>query len=164
MGQVLARIKGLGIAETDIRTSVVSLQPLYDRNPSQLSGYMASNQVTVTVQDIKRAGEVLDQAISAGANQGSGVRFAIKDDSPFRRQALDQAVKSARTTADAMAGAAGLRVTGIVSMTDQGGGSAPQPYERALPMAAAAGAPVDVPIQPGHLSVTARVQVVYQFQ
>jgi uncharacterized protein len=162
MGQVLARIKALGIAEQDIRTSGVNLQPVYDRQPSQLSGYMASNQVTVTVRDVKRAGEVLDQAISSGANQSAGVRFGIQDEAPLRRQALDQAVKSARSTADAMAAAAGLRVTGIISMTDEGGG-APQPYERAVPMAAAA-SPADVPLQPGQLAVSARVRIVYQFQ
>ena len=61
-----------------------------------------------------------------------------------------------------MAAAAGLRVSGIVSMVDEGGGGGPQPYERAVPMAAAASA--DVPIQPGQLTVGARVRVVYQFQ
>jgi hypothetical protein len=162
MNQVLARIKALGIAEQDIRTSGVSLQPLYDRGPNQLSGYIAHNQVTVTVREVRRAGELLDQAISAGANQAAGVRFGIRDDSQLRRQALDQAVKSARATADAMAAAAGLRVSGIVSMVDEGGGAGPQPYERAVPMAAAAQA--DVPLQPGQLTVGARVRIVFQFQ
>jgi uncharacterized protein YggE len=163
MNQVLARVKGLGIAEQDIRTSGINLQPLYDRNPNQLSGYMAHNQVTITVRDVKRAGEVLDQAITAGANQSAGVRFGIKDDAALRRQAIDQAVKSSRATADAMAAAAGLRVSGIVSMTDESGEGGPQPLERAVPMAAAAQA-ADVPLQPGQLAVTARVRVVYQFQ
>jgi uncharacterized protein YggE len=161
MNQVLARIKGLGIAEQDIRTSGVNLQPVYDRNPNQLSGYMAHNQVTVTVREVRRAGEVLDQAISAGANQAAGLRFGIKDDSQLRRQALDQAVKSSRATADAMAAAAGLRVSGILSMTDESGGGGAVPVERAM-MADAAQA--NVPIQPGQLAVTARVRVVYQFQ
>jgi hypothetical protein len=164
MTDVLAKLKGMGIAANDIRTSGVSLHPVYDRQPNQVTGYVANNSVTVTVQDVTRAGAVLDAAITSGANQSAGVQFGFKDDAPLRRQAAEAAVKAARVRADAIAAAAGLRVTGIISIVDEGGsGGGPRPLEAvrsAAPMAAAA--PADVPLQPGQLAVTARVQVVYQ--
>jgi uncharacterized protein YggE len=165
MNDVLAALKRLGVKDEDLRTSGVSLQPNYGRQPDQIDGYIATNSVSVTVQDVKRVGEFLDATVTAGANQAGGIQFGIKDDTAFRRQALEQAVKGARARADAIAGAAGLRVVGIQSLTDVSSGATPPPLPGPrLAAAAADGASAQVPVQPGQLTVTARVQVVYAVQ
>ena len=165
MNDVLATIKRLGVKDEDLRTTGVSLQPNYGRQPDQIDGYIATNSVTITVQDVKRVGEILDATVTAGANQAGGIQFGIKDDSQLRRQALDQAVKTARTRADAIAGAAGMRIVGIQSLTDVSGGGAQPPIPLARPAAAmAADAAAPVPVQAGQLAVIARVQVVYSLQ
>ena len=160
MNQVLARIKGARHRraghQDQRRQPAAALRP----QPEPADRLHGLNQVTVTVQDVKRAGEVLDQAISAGANQSAGVRFGLKDNSaappPGARPGGQVVPRDRRRDR----GAAGLRVSGIIAMSDEGGSGGPQPYERAVPMAAAA-AQADVPLQPGQLSVTARVRVVY---
>lgn len=165
MNQVVAAIRQLGVVDADIRTSGINLHPSYGRQPDQIDGYVAVNTVTITVQDVRRVGEILDATVTAGANQAGGIQFSIKDDTELRRQALDQAVKSARVRADAIANAAGLRIATIQSLTDvSSGATPPMPMARPAAAAMAADAAGPVPVQPGQLSVTARVQVVYSLQ
>ena len=163
MNAVIAAIKATGVAEQDIRTSGINLSPIYERQPNTISGYQAHNTVRVTVQDVKKTGEVLDATVKAGANLTGNVSFGFKDDNELHKQALDQAVKEARTKADAIAGAAGLRVVGVQSMSDESSGRPDFPeMGRAAAMQAADAGPV--PVQPGQMAVTARVRVVFSFQ
>jgi uncharacterized protein YggE len=166
MNDVLAAIKRLGVKDEDIRTSGVNLSPNYGRQPDQIEGYIATNSVTVTVQDVRRVGELLDATVTAGANQAGGIQFGIKDDTQLRRQALEQAVKAARVRADAIAGAAGLRITGIQALTDVSSGATPppMPMPRVAQAMAADASAGPVPVQPGQLAVSARVQVIYSLQ
>lgn len=168
MTSVLARLKALGIAEDDIKTTGVSLNPVYEQRPNQttnqITGYAASNTVMVTVRDIRRAGEILDAAITAGANVAGGVRFGIKDDEQYRRQAVDAAVKSARARADAIAAAAGVRIAAIQSITDESEGRRGPPELFSAAPAMAPGAARDVPVQPGQMTITGRVRIVYTMQ
>jgi uncharacterized protein YggE len=163
MNAVIQAIKQQGVADQDIRTSGVNLSPIYERQPNTISGYQATNSVRVTVQDITKTGQVLDATVQAGANLTGNVAFDFKDDTELRKQALDQAVKEARVRADAIANAAGLRVVGVQSMTDESSGrpEAPEMARAAMMQADAAG---PVPVQPGQLAVTARVRIVFAFQ
>lgn len=163
MAAVVQRLRSLGIEAKDIRTTGVNLHPVYENQPGTITGYEASNTVSVTVQDVAKTGEVLDAAVSAGANLSSNVRFGLKDDSAVRRQALDQAVKAARAKAEAIAGAAGLRVAAVQSMIDESSGQPDMPEMARMGMAQAADMG-PVPVQPGQLAVNARVRVVYTFQ
>jgi uncharacterized protein YggE len=163
MNAVIAAIKQQGVADQDIRTSGVNLSPIYERQPNTISGYQATNSVRVTVQEIAKTGQVLDATVQAGANLTGNVTFDFKDDTELRKQALDQAVKESRVRADAIANAAGLRVVGVQSMTDESSGrpEAPEMARSAMMQADAAG---PVPVQPGQLAITARVRVVFAFQ
>jgi uncharacterized protein YggE len=165
MNAIIQAVRSRGVEEKDVRTSGVSLFPIYERQPNTISGYQATNTVRVTVQDVKKTGEILDAAVGAGANINGGVQFGLKDDSAFRRQALDQAVKEARAKADAIAAAAGLRVAGVQSLVDESPAGAEVPELARQTLAApAVDAAGPVPVQPGQLAVTARVRVVYTFQ
>jgi uncharacterized protein YggE len=166
MAAVVDAIKGAGIAEKDIQTTGLSLTPIFsqqrpgDQTPPQIVGYRAANNVNVTASAVNRVGEVIDAAVSAGANVAGGVRFGIRDDAALRRSALDAAVRAARAEADTMAAALGVRVTGVLSATDLNGADTP-PRPLAVQADAARGAAP--PIQPGELTLRARVQVVYSF-
>jgi uncharacterized protein len=103
---------------------------------------------------------VLDAGISAGANLANGLSFGFKDASGLRRQALDQAARTARADADALAAALGVRISGV-RLAEEQGGNTPGPLARVATAPAANG---DVPVQPGQLTVTASVRVVYDFQ
>ena len=122
-----------------------------------LRDYLARNIVEVRVDDINRAGEVLDAAVGSGATSVSGVRFDLKDRSAAERDALRKAVADARGRADAAAAGAGMRVDRVVRIEEQRV-MLPEPPRPMMmtrqSMVADAGAP---PMSPGELEIRATV-------
>jgi uncharacterized protein YggE len=80
---------------------------------------VARNSVEVRVDDVARAGDVLDAAVGSGATSVSGVRFDLKDRSVVERDALRKAVADARARADAAASGAGMKVDRVVRIEEQ---------------------------------------------
>src|SRR3990172_6112011 len=84
MTAVLAAIKDTGIADRDVQTSRLSLQPQYDPNKpgtARLLGFQVTNQVTIRIRDIDKMPAILDRAIAAGANEMSGIEFVVSEQS-----------------------------------------------------------------------------------
>ena len=100
MSSVVDRIKALGIAEDDIQTTGINLNPRYDydRDTQQqvFRGYQASNRVSVKLREIDETGEVLDALVAAGATDIGGPAFSIDDDSAHRAEARRAAMERAR--------------------------------------------------------------------
>lgn len=165
MAAVIEALKRAGIPENDLRTSGVSLQPIMTQPrsgegaPPAVTGYRATNNLTVTVSDVSKTGEVLDAAVTAGANVAGGVRFGLKDETALRRQALERAARAARSEAEALAAALGVQITGVRSAAEESGAG---PIIRAEAMLADARSAA-VPIQPGQLTVNVRVRVTFNF-
>src|SRR5512147_1016855 len=135
MTAVLAAIKDTGVADRDIQTSRLSLQPQYDPNKSgtaRLTGFQASNQVTVRIRDIDKLPAVLDRAIGAGANEMSGIEFVVSEQSKLLDQARDDAVADARRKAELYAKAAGVKLGNVVSITEEGSSPPPRPVMQAM--------------------------------
>jgi uncharacterized protein YggE len=156
MTAVLAAIKDAGIADRDIQTSRLSLQPQYDPNKSgtaRLTGFQATNQVTVRIRDIDKLPAVLDRAIGAGANEMSGIEFVVSEQSKLLDQARDDAIADARRKAELYAKAAGAKLGRVVSITEEGSSPPPRPMQ-----AMRAGA---VPVAPGEQTLRAVVTVSY---
>jgi uncharacterized protein YggE len=168
MQQVIDALKRIGIPDKNLRTAGINLNPVRgrqlpgDTQPPPIVGYQATNSLSVTVEPATKAGEAIDVAVGAGANAAGGVRFAVSDDAELQRRALDMAVKVSRAKADAMATAAGLRIVGVRTMVDEGGQGVPVVRVEAQALAADARG-VAPPIQPGELTLRARVRVVYSF-
>ena len=82
MAKVVAAIKAAGIADKDVQTSGISLNPQYhytENQPPKITGYQASNTVNVIVRDIGKLGKILDALVAVGANQINGPTFDIDD-------------------------------------------------------------------------------------
>jgi uncharacterized protein YggE len=157
MTAVLTAIKADGIAERDIQTSRLSLQPQYDPNKggtANLLGFQVTNQLTVTIRDIGKLPDLLDGAIAAGANEMSGIEFIVSGQSKLLDQVRAEAIADAHRKAALYAQAAGVKV-GPVMMISEEGVSPPVPAMRAL----RAGA---VPIAPGEQTLRATVTVSYE--
>jgi uncharacterized protein len=157
MTAVLAAIKGNNIAERDIQTSRLSLQPQYDPNKSgtaRLTGFQATNQVTVRIRDIGKLAAVLDSAIGAGANEMSGIEFIVSEQSKLLDRARDDAIVDAHRKAELYAKAAGAKLGHVVAISEEGSAPPQRPMQ-----ALRAGA---VPISPGEQTLTAVVTVSYE--
>src|SRR5581483_415409 len=102
MTAVLAALKEGGIAEKDIQTAWLSLQPQYETGKPgapHVVGFQATNQLNVKVRDIKAVATVLDRAIAAGATDVSGIEFVVSEQSKLLDQARAQAIADARRKA-----------------------------------------------------------------
>jgi uncharacterized protein len=128
MTRVLAALRKAGIAERDLQTARVSLNPQYryeNNQPPVLTGYQASNQVSVRFRDIARSGPILDALVREGANNISGPNLTIEKPEAALDEARTAAIAKARARAELYAKAAGLRVERIVSISEAGAARPP---------------------------------------
>jgi uncharacterized protein YggE len=163
MTGVMASLKKAGIAAKDIQTSGLSLnaQYVYEQNqPPRLTGYQASNQVTVIVHELAKLGVAVDATVAAGANQVNGVSFGLNDPTAAENAAREDAVKALQAKADLYAKATGYRVGRLVSLSE-GGGYTPGPP---MPMMAFASKreAMDTPVSPGELNVRINITGLYE--
>ncbi len=160
MTAVVAAVRRAGIAERDIQTSGLSLQPQYryaDGQAPALTGYQVSNTVALKVRALADAGRLVDALVAAGANQISGPAFRVEDADAALDAARTAAVKTARARADLYAAAAGLHVARIRSIVE-GGGEPPAPR----PMMMMARVKAETPVAPGEVSLGTSVTVVFE--
>ena len=164
IANVIDAIKGMGIAEKDIRTTDFNMYPNYDysdKSGQRISGYSVNNSVSVVIRDIAIAGDVLGAAADAGANVSGGVQFGLLDNSAAYNEALALAIANASGKAKTIADALGKPIGSPVSVTESL--SYYSPYSAgAMNMSVAADAG-GVPVQSGKLTVTANVQMVYDY-
>ncbi|MEP6562175.1 MAG: SIMPL domain-containing protein, partial [Nakamurella sp.] len=154
----IAVIKGGGVADADLQTSQLTVNPTYD-DKGAITGYQVSNLLTAKLRNIAGAGALID---GVGKAAGNAVRvqqlsFSIDNDSDLRSAARTDAVRQAQTQAKELADAAGVALGPVDSITETAG-SSPVTYQPPMLPDAAAG----VPIQAGSQELNVVVQVVYQ--
>jgi uncharacterized protein len=171
LAAVVGAVRALGVESRDIQTSGLSLQPVYrprgprDDAPPEIEAYRASNNVTITVRNLDRAGPVLDAANANGANVFGGVSFGLSNVEELRMQALALATANASAKAQAIANGAGVRIVGVLQLSEEGV-SVPRPAAQAdVGRAALAAAPPSPPtvVEAGEMVVRARVRAQYAF-
>ncbi|HTI67522.1 MAG TPA: SIMPL domain-containing protein [Caulobacteraceae bacterium] len=164
MNAAIAALKAQAIAERDIQTSGLNLNPqyVYEQNkPQRLTGYQASNDVTITVRDLARLGPTVDAVVAAGANQINGISFGLANPRAAEDQARRAAVQALAAKAALYADATGMRLARLVNLSE-GGGYTPQPPRPVFRMAAQAADSAPTPVQPGELSVRIDVTGMYE--
>jgi uncharacterized protein len=158
MSAVMAAVKKAGIAAGDVQTARLSLQPQRENRygSMQITGFQASNQVTINIRDLGKISELLDNVVAAGANDISGIQFVVSSPSSALDQARAAAIADARRKAEIYARAATVRLGAPVSISEQGS-TLPRP----LPMRSLQA--TSTPISPGeetlHVSVTVRYEL-----
>jgi uncharacterized protein YggE len=154
VARVVAALKRAGVAQADIQTSDVSLSPRMNDNNNEIVGYTASNTVTATIKKLGDAGDVVDAAVTAGANQVYGPNLLASDQDAVYRNALKAAVAEARTKAETLA-AASNSTLGKITAIVEGGAVTP------MPMAVGAAKDSSVSIEPGTQKIEATVSVTF---
>lgn len=163
MASVFEAVEAAGIVKKDMQTSNFSLQPRYDYSsrgaPPRVTGYTASNQISITVRDLDNLGETMDAIISAGSNTFGGLRFGLDDPSDAKDEARRAAMADARQRAELYADAAGLKVKRIVTISESGSyNPGPMPVMQARKMESAA----PTPIATGEVGYSITVNVVFE--
>lgn len=124
MDGVYSALEAAGIAARDMQTSNLSLQPRYDYSnrdgaPPKVTGYTASNQLTVIVRDLDALGETMDAVVGQGGNTISGLQFSLDDPSEAKDEARRMAIETAVARANLYAEATGYRLARIVTINEK---------------------------------------------
>lgn len=154
-----------GVADRDIRTESVSLNPVYDHQngTSQLKGYQAAQSFSLKVREVDRTGAVLEALTDATGTAGriNSVSFDVADPGPLRARAREAAYQDAHAKAEQYARLGGHRLGRLVSLTE-GTTGAPTPVP--LTADAPGGGGSGVPVAPGEIRATATVTAVYELE
>jgi uncharacterized protein YggE len=153
--RVLAAIrKELG-ASAAIKTVNYSLNPNYqyprEGGEPTIKGYIAMNTVRITTGDMAKIGRVIDVATAAGATNIQSLMYTLKDEGSVRADALRQATRKARSEADAIADAIGMKVVRIISVEE--GGARMIPMMRESNMMKDGAGPTN--LEPGNVEIHA---------
>jgi uncharacterized protein YggE len=151
--RIVDALRKAGVAKADIQTSEISLSPRMNDNGDAIVGYSASNTVTAIARKLADAGDLIDAAVAAGANQVYGPNLLASDQDAAYRTALKAAVAYARVNAETLASASGLTLGKVTAIAESGG---PMP----LP-ATDAGRTTAAPIEPGTQRIDASVSVTF---
>ena len=165
---VTEALQAAGIAAEDIQTDYFSVNILRDysenADPTLITGYEIINQLRVTVRDTNQLGELLEAAVSAGANSIYGVTFYVEDQTAAASEARIEAVANAREKAEELAAAAGMTLGPVVAISEgvppvlgpvyaMGRGGA----EMAMDASA-------VPVEPGSTTVAVDVSMTFELR
>jgi len=165
MERVRAALKRAGIADKDIQTSSISLNPEYryaENQPPVLTGYRASNTVNVKFRDLKRSGAILDALVREGANQLNGPSLTIDKPEEAYDEARVKAIAVGQRRAELYARALGKRVVRILSISESGAsfpGPMPVAYARDSAMSVA-----KTEISPGTQDIQVNVSMSFELQ
>ena len=164
MARVLTALKRAGVADKDVTTSAVNLSPQYRYNNNQppvITGYQANNQVTVRFRDITRSGAILDALVKEGSNEINGPSLTIDKPEAAMDEARIAAISVGRARAEIYAGAAGMKIKRIVSISENEGMSVvPRPMMAMMAKSAEA----DTVIMPGEQALGVTVTMVLELQ
>ncbi len=101
-----AALTEAGIQESDITTSYYYVNPVYDYSSTgteTLTGYQVCHTLSVMVRKLERTGDLIDLALSSGANTCDGVTFESSQAAAAYDQAVIQALKEGRRKAELIA-------------------------------------------------------------
>lgn len=158
---VINRLKSLGIAEKDIQTTGINLRADYDYDQesrqNRFVGYVVSNQVSATVHDIDRLGEILDAVVSSGATNLNGPSFSISDDSKVKDLARERALANGKTRAMSYARVEGYAGVRILTISEGMSHRSEAPMMRME--AADASSP---PVAPGQVGTVVSLNITYE--
>jgi uncharacterized protein YggE len=161
MNETIAALLAAGIAESEIQTSGYSLgaepqeAPVIEGEKQKAPRFLASNSITLDLNNTANVGRILDTAVKAGSNSIQEVTFDLKDPQPQKDHALTMAIMDARRKAEIAALAAGVKLGRVLEISEGYGYVASA--ARSATFADAA-----TPIQPGKMEITASVTMTYE--
>jgi len=158
---LMAVLEGEGIAAEDIQTTDFNVWDDWSSS-GLLIGYWVSNRISAKIRDLARVGEILQAAIEAGDNvYVEGLDFALEDPDSVRQNLRMKAVEDARQRAEVLAEAAGVQLGKAIQIREvvSSGG-----WERAASAEPSITVDASVPVQPGTLEVSVRVEVVFEIR
>ena len=123
----VAAIKGEGVDKDDIKSTNLSINPVYDYSDGQrqLRGFEATESVGVKIRDLKKVGAVVTKATAEGVNQVGGIEFGVDDPVALENEAKVAAIDDAKAQAELLTKRLGTRLGQVKSFSVAGGSAEP---------------------------------------
>ena len=157
-----AKLLELGVQENDIITSSYNCYPQHNYDTNTITGYEANHELAITCRDVDMLDGVLGALTDSGFSQIYNVSYDVSMRSELYQQALDQAIERAEQKAIRMAQTSGLMLTGIDSLSENGGYNEGYVVNVSMDGAMLRSAAGSAGIRSGSVSVEAAVTAVYQ--
>ena len=167
MERVRAALRRAGIADRDIQTSSINLNPDYryeNNQPPVLTGYQASNNVSIRFRDIRNSGKILDALVAEGANQINGPSLTIDKPEAAYDEARTKALAAGRARAELYARALGMRVIRLLSVSEPGGFTRPPIAYAASDMVVSGSRVAKTEIDPGSQDLEVTLSMSFELQ
>ena len=156
----------LGVQQNDIVTSSYSYYPVYnyDTDTPTIKGYQANHTLCITCNDVEMLDSVVGAVTDSGMSDIYSVSYDVSNRSDLYKQALELAIDAAAKKADVMANAAGMRITGLESITENNSYDTSYGINSMSDGGAVStrAESVETGIRSGSISVTASVTAVYE--
>ena len=164
MTSIVEVLTAAGVADEDIQTQHLSIQPQYDYSSEtrELIGFTVVNIVNVTIRDIDSVGAVIDQTVDAGGDltRVQSIYFSVDDTSSYEDQLIEEAVQDATAKAQRLADLTGVTLGKPLSINY--GGGVPYPvFDRSFGIAMAESAAFDTPISAGEVETSVTVSIIF---
>jgi uncharacterized protein len=167
MDRVLARLDALGVRRSDVQTTGLEMNAVYDYHaysPPTLRGYRVSEHAQVVVRDLTRGGRAVTAAVATGGNEVrvGNIGLRIADTDALLAKSRAAAVKGATAEAQEYAAATGQTLGPVMSLREVHATTpAPQPltFQRA-----ALDGDKALPIRAGKDRLGVTVRIVWSFR
>ncbi|MBD3259142.1 DUF541 domain-containing protein [Candidatus Woesearchaeota archaeon] len=167
---VMSSLKKNSIKSEDIGTDRYYLNPQYDwERGRKIIGYTQQHVLKVETTKLDKVGEIIDDAVAAGANSIERIQFGLSLEKKYEvnKQALELAGKEANKKAESIAGAMGVELGKIFTISESG--TSPVYPVRGYAEMAVAKAGMDemaapTTISPEDITVRAYVSVAYEIE
>ena len=170
LNKVVERLRALPIENERIQTASFTVSPQYKpppkrseapAGPPEIIGYIVSTTMTVEVRNLDRVGSVIEESLAAGANQFQGLHWTLRDEQQAKLEALKQAASKAREKAAALSEALKVKLTRLLSATEESHVVRPAP-KMARSMMAMEASGGETPVFSGEIKVEATVTLIYE--
>ncbi len=115
------KLLALGVLDEDIITADYGYHPRYDYDTNSVTGYEANHTLSITCRDVQMLDAVIGALTDSGFTNIYSVSYDISTRSELYQQALELAIQRAEQKALRMAQTGGLMITGIRSISENGG-------------------------------------------
>jgi uncharacterized protein len=165
--KLIEAVRAGGVEPSEVRTEELSVKPTIDegdrdraereeREP-RITGYVATNRVSIDLRDLRRAPDILDALTGAGANNVSGPHFSLSEPAPAIREARRKAVEEANLEARTYAEALNMRIVRVLRVSERG-----DPDEEGGQFITVTGSRIPrTPIEPGEIATKVTVWIDY---
>lgn len=165
MDAVIKKLKDAGVESKDIQTSGISISPQFRyRNGEEpvFTGYQVTNRVSVKVRKLDRLGTLIDQLVTAGANNFFGPTFSLDDDNAAKLAAREAAMDRAQDQAEFYARKAGYNGVKLLAVSESISGYSPMPMMKSADIRVSAARAESAPVEPGQVGTAVSINVQYE--